>query len=247
MKPKVHEHQKTNFKIVSKKQFAIIVALLSVAAYSQNNQTYQNNELQRNIDVLDEYALNKQLKYEPSKTQGSPYLNKAFAPAMVSGVSNNTMMRYDAFNDEFEFVNATKDTLVLNKVEPYTNIIFTITNTKYQLLEYNFKGKLTNGYLIWLYDKNSMKLYKKQAVNYYREKPAKSGFDKSQPAYFEKAGDTFYFKDGDKTISEFPSNKKGLIKLYPGKKEAIEAFLKQNDIDFEKQSDIIKIIDFLAS
>jgi hypothetical protein len=230
-----------------KKEFAIIVTLLSITAYCQNNQSYQNNEINRNIDVLNEVALNKSLKYEPAKTEGSPYLNKLFAPALVAGVSKNAMMRYDAFSDEFEFVNSTRDTLVLNKVEPYTNITFTITNTKYQLVDYKNKGKETKGYLIWLFEKNNYALFKKQNVLYTKARIAKSGYEKDTPAKFEKGNDTFFLKDGDKGISEFPSNKKGLLKLYPEKKAEIETFVKQNDIDFDKESDLIKIVDFLAT
>lgn len=229
-----------------KKQIAFIVTLLCVTVYSQNNQSYQNNELNRNIDVLNEFALNKQLKYEPSKIVGSPYLNKMFAPAIVSNVSKNAMMRYDAYSDEFEFVNSTRDTLVLNKVEPYTAITFTITNTKYQLVDYNNKGKMTKGYLIWLAEKNNFTLYKKQNVTYTKERIAKSGYEKNTPASFERAHDTYYLKDNDKGIFEFPSNKKGLIKLFPEKKTELESFIKQNSIDFEKESDMIKIVDFLA-
>ncbi|MGC4039795.1 MAG: hypothetical protein QM710_03095 [Flavobacterium sp.] len=230
-----------------KKQLAFFVSLISVTAFSQNNQTYQDNELHRNLDVLNEVSLNKQLKYQPSKTQGSPYLNKMFAPATVSGVSKNAMMRYDAFNDEFEFINAAKDTLVLNKVTPYTNITFTVPNTRYQLLNYNYEGKAHNGYLIWLYEKNNYSLYKKQNIAYVKERIAKSSFDKDTPAHFENKKDTYYLKNGDKEILEFPSGKKELIKLYPEKKNEIEVFLKQNKIDFEKDQDRIKIIDFLSA
>jgi hypothetical protein len=225
-----------------KKQFAIsiICALVSVSAYCQNH------ERDRLVDVLNEYALNKQLKYEPSKVKGSPYLNKMYAPATVSGVTGNAMMRYDVFNDEFEFVNSTRDTLVLNKVEPYNSITFTITNTNYKLVNYNAKGKATKGYLIWLYEKNNLTLFKKQNIIYTKERMATSGFDKSTPATFDRAEDTYYFKNGNNGISEFPANKKGLLKLFPEKKTELETFFKQNKIDFEKDSDVIKVAGFLA-
>lgn len=225
-----------------KKQYVIVMltTLLSVMVYGQNI------ERDRLIDVLNEYALNKQLKYEPSKTLGSPYLNKMFAPAVVSGVKGNGMMRYDAFADEFEFINSSRDTLVLNKVEPYTSITFTITNTKYQLEDYSKNEKMTKGYLILVYEKNNFSLFKKQNVLYTKERISKSGFDKNIPASFDRGGDTFYLKSSN-GIYEFPSNRKGLIKLFPDKKEALEAFVKQNNIDFEKQSDIIKIVDFLST
>jgi hypothetical protein len=224
------------------KQFtiAIIALLFSGAAYCQSH------EHDRLVDVLDEYALNKRLKYEPSKTEGSPYSNKMFAPAAVSGLSQKVMMRYDTFADEFEFVNSTRDTLVLNKLDNYNTITFSNTNMKYQLVDYFTNGKVTKGYLIWLYAKNNFTLYKKQNIVYNKERIAKSGFDKTTPANFEKAKNSYYVRDGEKAILEFPTNKKTLLKAYPERKTDIETFIKQNNIDLEKESDIIKVVDFLA-
>ncbi|MES2411106.1 MAG: hypothetical protein V4535_06645 [Bacteroidota bacterium] len=219
---------------------AIIALLFSFIVYSQNH------ERDRIIDVLNEYAINKQLKYERPTTLGSPYLNKMFTSATISNMREKAMLRYDVFSDEFEFVNSNRDTLVLNKIGKYKTITFTTTNTKYQLENYNSKGKSTTGYLIWLTEKNNFTLFKKQNIIYIREKLAKSGFDKNIPASLERVKDTYYLKENDKEIYEFPSNKKGLIKLFPDKKAEIEAFVKQTNIDFDKESDIIKLVEFLA-
>ena len=48
-------------------------------------------------------------------------------------------------------------------------------------------------------------------------------------------------------ISEFPGSKKELIKLFPDKKQSIEAFFKEQKISFDKEADMIKIVDFLAA
>lgn len=219
---------------------AFVFALVSIFGYCQNHEN------DRITDVLNEYALNKQLKYEPSKTLGSPYLNKLFAPAVVSGVSKNAMMRYDAFSDEFEFVNSSKDTLVFNKVEPYNTITFTITNTKYKLVDYDKKGKTVTGYLIWLCEKNDFTLFKKQNVVYTDEKIATTSFDRNLPAKFDREKDSFYFKNKNQGIIEFPTSKKGLLKLFPDKKDALEAFIKENNIDFKNEADLIRVAGFLA-
>lgn len=69
----------------------------------------------------------------------------------------------------------------------------------------------------------------------------------NMPAKYVKMDDTFFLKNKDKGTSKFPDNKKGLLKLFPDKKEAIESFLKENKIDFDSESDLMKIIDFIAT
>lgn len=229
-----------------KKLFALtaITALFSLSAQSQ---AFQNSEEGRLLDDYDMASRGRIIHKVPAKTMGSPYLNKSFLPAKVGNVTKGAFMRYDAYNDEFEFINAKNDTLVLNKEEKFSNITFTHTNTKYQLVDYtNKKGTETNGYLIWLHDNKGFTLFKKQNITFTSEQVAERPFEPSSPAKFEQTKDSYYFKNSDKGIALFPSSKKALIKLFPEKKTEIEAFIKQNDIDFDKESDMSKIIDFLA-
>lgn len=46
--------------------------------------------------------------------------------------------------------------------------------------------------------------------------------------------------------TEFPENKKGLIKLFPDKKEVFETFLKENKINFSDENDLKKLIDLIS-
>lgn len=230
-----------------KKLFALtaITALFSLSAQSQ---AFQNSEEGRLLDDFDFASRGKVTRKVPAKTQGSPYTNKFFLPAKVGEIKNNALMRYDAYNDEFEFIDAKKDTLVLNKADKFSNITFVNGNLRYELVDYtNRKGVLTNGYLIKLHEIKGYTLYKKQTVTYSKEQVAERPFEPSSPAKFEQDKDVFYFKNNDKGIVMFPSSKKNLLKLYPEKKTEIEAFVKQNDIDFDKEADMAKVIDFLAS
>lgn len=223
-----------------KKNIIIItITLLSVSMYSQDIDRIMIN------DVLIDMARLRPFYYEPNKTVGTAYINNNFLPATVGDLKGNALVRYDVHNDEFEFVKG-KDTLLLYKDAKFGTITFANTGTKYKLIEYNKKGKLAQGYLIWLFEKNNVTLFKKQNISFTNERLAKTSFETNQPAKFERGKDTYFFKDNDKPVFEFPSNKKGLLKLYPEKKTEIESFIKQNNIDFEKESDIIKLIEFLA-
>ncbi len=202
----------------------------------------------------------KSYKYQPNlgngvfrelekdkKIEGTPYLNNNFTFVKVENVEENSKMRYNIFKDEFEFISVKNDTLILDKNENFKNLNFVSTNTNYKLLNYlNQNDKFYYGYLIDIHQKNNFGLYKKENTALTDEKIAKTTLEQNKLAKYYKTNDDYFIKNNDK-ISEFPSNKKRLIKIFPEKKEVIEAFLKENKIEFSKDSDKIKIINFLAS
>ena len=225
-----------------KKQIIVAVTLLcSVFGFSQQQGT---------ITKLEDSGLRLSEMYTHKKlitTQGSPYLMQAFTLAKVANISSSAMMRYNAANDQFEFINSAGDTLSLNKSQPFDDITFTIQKVNYRLVDYKEKsGKVTNGYLVKLMEKNGFVLYKRQKIIYRDAQPAKSSYDTATPAKFTPAEDTFFLQKGDGEILELPNSKKGFLKLYPDKKTELEAYIKQNNIDPEKEQGVIKLVDFLA-
>jgi len=156
--------------------------------------------------------------YHPtySKTQGSPYLNKAFSHAKVGDVVQNALLRYNACYDEFEFINSKNDTLVLNNAAVFSTITITYPKAVYQYVNFTEKnGKFNTGYLVNLFEKNGFILYKRQKIKYYDAIPAKSSYDTSTQARFVPLKDTFFLKKIEGEIFELPSNKKEFLKLYP--------------------------------
>ncbi len=202
----------------------------------------------------------KSYKYQPSlgngvfrevekdrKVEGSPYFNANFSVIKVENFEQNYKMRYNVFKDEFEFISIKNDTLILDKIEDFKNLNFVSTNTNYKLVNYlNQDEKFYYGYLIDIYQKNNFGIFKKENITLTEEKIAKTTLEQNMPAKYYKSSDTYFLKSKEK-ISEFPSTKKRLTKLFLDKKDIIETFLKENKIDFDKDSDKIKIINFLAS
>ena len=179
--------------------------------------------------------------------QCSPYLNKNFSQVKVESVEEKSKMRYNVFKDEFEFITVKNDTLILDKLEDFKDLTFVATNTKYKLVNYiNLDDKFQFGYLIDIYQKNDFGLFKKENIGLTEEKIAKTSLEQNMPAKYFKSSDIYFLKTKDKIV-EFPSSKKRLSKIFPDKKEAIEAFVKENKIDFDKDSDKIKIVDFLST
>jgi len=182
-----------------------------------------------------------------NKPKGSPYFQEAFAAANVANAPGMVFMRYNIFSDEFEFIASKGDTLVLDKIEDFSNITFPGLGKKYKLTSYtDHKNKLAYGYLIEVFRKGDLALYKKENINFVEEKPAKTSLEVTMPARFSKGEDTFYLQNKN-LVTEFPDGKKALVKLFPEKKADIENFLKENKTSFDSEADLIKIIDFLAT
>ena len=74
-------------------------------------------------------------------------------------------MRYNVYKDEFEFITSKNDTLILDKIDDFSNIKFTVSNVKYKLLNYTkIKKGSYKGYLIDIYQKGNFGIYKKENI-----------------------------------------------------------------------------------
>ena len=228
------------------KKLIIIIALTV-----QSGILYpQNQGVGHKFEILDPNYAGKIFRNplaQISKPQGSPYLNPNFSLFKVENVEEKSKMRYNVYSDEFEFITAKNDTLILDKIPDFDNLNFVAANTTYKLLNYlNTSDKYQFGYLIAIYEKANFGLFKKDNILLTDEKIAKTTLEQSAPAKYYQSSDTYFLKFNDK-IQEFPSNKKRLIKTFPDKKEIIESFLKENKIVFDNEPDKIKIIDFLST
>lgn len=223
-----------------KKQFAVLAFILfySIAGYTQVYKPV----------ILDKMEmLSVRASRDKKFADGSPYVNAAFLPAKVNDIIGNAPMRYNGYNDSFEFISTKKDTLVLDKKEEFNNITFLSPSRNYQLVDYfDAKGNKIYGYLIKVREKNDFILYKRQRVHFTEAKQASSSYDTDKPAKFSPMKDTYFLKNQADGIIELPTNKKGIVKLLAAKKPDLEAFIKQNNIDVDEEQDLIKLIDFLG-
>ncbi|PWA06830.1 hypothetical protein [Flavobacterium psychrotolerans] len=182
------------------------------------------------------------------KTEGSPYLNEKFNYAEVSGIDQKLMVRYNAESDQIEVQIETNDVLILTKDDKFNLISINLGLTKMKLLNYkNLKGEDVYGYLVVLFDKNEVSLLRRDKIILQKEKQPKNSYDVYSPAKLVKANEEYYLETKDKKIIPMPQNKKQLLELYPEQKEAIIPFLKNNDLSFKTESDLIKITQFLST
>ena len=131
-----------------------------------------------------------------NKIQGSPYLNSNFSFAKVQNVEEKSKMRYNVYKDEFEFISAKNDTLILDKLEDFKDLTFAATNTKYKLVNYlNLEDKFQFGYLIDIYQKNDFGLFKKENIGLTDEKIAKTTLEQNMPAKYYQSRDIYFLKE----------------------------------------------------
>ncbi len=126
----------------------------------------QNRGVNFRYEVLDPNHAGKIFRnpdQEMEKPKGSPYMEYRFLDAKVATVAQIAKMRYNTFSDEFEFISVTNDTLVLDKIQDFDNIVFSHNNQNFRLLDYINEDKiLTKGYLISLFESEKCRFTKKK-------------------------------------------------------------------------------------
>lgn len=195
--------------------------------------------------------INNKERYK-EKIEGTKYVSETFSEATISSSSKIYLVRYDAYNEMFEFVdpNMTKrDTFLVNKTEQNKVINLLSSKKKYSLENFmNKDWSVHSTYFIEVKATESIILYKREKVNFTPEKPAENSMKRGFPAKYTRAEDSYFIKKaGDEYLLQFPESKKELIKMFPDKKEKIETYFKNNKNSFKTEADYISIIDLLTS
>ena len=185
------------------------------------------------------------------------YRYPKFAPGTVvfkSGETASGLMNYNYLEGEINFVDVKGDTLALANAE---NIkLLTINKDSFYYYQ---------GYLLALYNSKNFTLAKRQVIRLARADKA-GAFDQSMPSASQSFGGfqsdfrmarytvrenltlalyTDYFI-GDRFGKFTALNKKSLLK-YTDNEKAVSEFLKSNDINFSKEDDLKKVIQFLQT
>lgn len=184
---------------------------------------------------------------------GSPYFNEAFLPITVEGYSKYVPnVRYNAYEDEMEYQNGD----ILNYVVKAGDmrITFTGSGKTYVLENYTLDGKEINGYLVELIraTENKAALYKKEQIDIMEyNNNTTNTYLKQQNPKFEKSKDLLlvYFKGN---FFKLPKNNKELQiwlrqNLFLSNTGDAENFVKKNKMNFSKEEDVKKFIQFLNS
>lgn len=175
---------------------------------------------------------------------GNPYVNsKNFEQVTVPGYSSNIQnLRYNGYEDEMEFEDAGQ--IYYANKEDGLKIEFKNLKKTYQILNYSFDSKNKFGYLVLLVDHPKYSLYKREKVELLKGEKSPSAYGKDANDYYAKERDLYLVKK-DAEFFKFPKNSKEFIGRFSVDKSEFEKFLKANKLSFSKETDLIKMIEFL--
>lgn len=194
----------------------------------------------------------KALSFGLSEAQFEAIKNEAYAnPNFLQGtiyqgeeaIKTNVLMRYNTYADEIEIKkNATAESFSALIKAP--DIFVKILNNIYVFVPYegsNEKG----GYFNVLSDGKTYDLYKKTKSEYRAPEKAKTSYQHDTPATFKKEITYYLVLDG--TFLQMPNSKSKILKMMDSKKGEMKNYIKENDIDLDKEVDLIKTISYFDS
>lgn len=175
---------------------------------------------------------------------GNPYINgKDFNKVIIEGYSKNVQnLRYNANEDEMEFKEG-EDIYFTNKEEG-VKIDFPTLKKTYQCLNYSFDDKNRFGYLVLLVDNPKYSLFKKEKIELLKGEKSPNAYSKDANDYYAKQKDLYLIRK-EKTFVKLPKNQKEFINDFSLDKNEFDKFIKDNKLNFSKEEDLKKIIDYL--
>ncbi|MGN7865098.1 hypothetical protein [Chryseobacterium sp.] len=177
------------------------------------------------------------LKYD--EIIGSPYYSTEFHSAKVAENFDKIPVRYNSYKDEIEFQKDGKP-WVLPKEEQYSRIEVASPKNTIVLLQTNDE---LNGYFFEIANGQN-KLYKKVKTKFNDAVPASNSYASDKAAFFKTLDPVYYIKT-EKGFIKKPRKLKDIVELFPAKKESLETFVKSNNIKFNKEEDLIKLVSFM--
>lgn len=181
----------------------LLIFLIATPSFVFTQQKEDNNFVQGSELLMSRTAVKN------TSIEGSPYLQKEFLEAQISGYNKNHFLRYNANQDEMEFMQ-NNEVLYLNKLDNL-EIHFLALNKTYVIINYvNERGSDVSEYFVKLTN-NPMKynLYKKENVKVISGIDGLNSYQTSKSNYYEKQKDTYIIQYQDK-IYTVPENIKKL-------------------------------------
>jgi hypothetical protein len=199
-----------------------------------------------NIDIAREQLLMSKDISIPIAAEGSPYIDKGFSPAKVSGYDDILYTgRFNAYNGEME-INLGEKVIALAKDKPY-EVTFTQNNKVYRTYRYNSEsGVSKDAFLVVVKATEQFELLKKEVITYHDKVFATTSYQQDKPANFKREDD-IYFLNRNKVITYLPSRSKDFIKAFPQNAKAIKTFIKKNKLSTKNEADLIEIVNHIVS
>lgn len=222
-------------------------ALITASIFSQARQSSYTSVFDRTIDINQ-----KSLAFGLTEAEFNAIKDEAYAnPTFVKGniyqedqlIKSDVLMRYNAYADEIEIKkNPTDEAYSALIKDP--NIFVKIGTDIYLFVPFegsNEKG----GYFNVLSDGKMYDLYKKTKSIYREPRKARTSYERDVPPSFSKTTTYYLVKDG--TFLEMPNTSSRILKMMNKKEKEMKKYIKENDLDLDKEADLIKAVTYFDS
>ncbi|MBC8755619.1 hypothetical protein H2O64_13155 [Kordia sp. YSTF-M3] len=224
------------------------VVLVSSAGFSQSGrQAAQASMLHSDLTLESQMQKNFSAILR-ANVEGTPYYDEEFNSANIAPLNKVFFVRYNAALDDMEVIQS-NDTLIMNKNNKNYIIKQNKGNLTYKILEYADSKKDKFGYYVQLTEGTNVALYRKDRKKFVEVKKAAYGGNlNASSAKFKKQKSEFYIElKGSGDAIKIPKKKKAVIKLFAGKEDLVEKFIKENKIKVTKEKDLINLINYVNS
>lgn len=199
-----------------------------------------------NIYAQQDFQLNGQQIYtlgigKKADVQGTKYLNENFILAKIDDYVKDFPLRYNAFDNEFEYKENIASIIKLDKI--YNKITF-VTGQTFILIPYKDLNNNTKQEYIELVHASGNILFKTNKIKYIEAKEPVNGYDSAKPAKYLPAESSYILKYKDQYF-EIPKKAKELENLFPEKSNELKSFIKSNKLKLDKEESLIKLAQFL--
>lgn len=223
-----------------------ICTLITSMSFSQaKNSNY--DIFARTIDINQKSLAFGLTEAEFNTIKDEAYTNPNFIEGNIYQedqlLKSGVPMRYNAFADEIEIKKNLSDKNY-GALMKDPSIFVKIFQDIYVFVPLN-GSNANGGYFNVLNDGKTYDLYKKTTSVFRKPQKAKTSYERDLPPSFTKNVTYYLVQDG--SFLEMPSRKSKVIKMMDKKKTEIKAYIKDNDIDMNKEADMIKLVSYFDS
>ena len=169
------------------------------------------------------------------------------------GLTSTGKLNYNALISEMQFIDAKGDTLALANEQTFRYVL--VANDTFYF---------SQGYIRIIKGNEKVKFGEKVAFREYVQKPGAYGLSTATTATnnltaildkrsvaLDASQELVVVKNvtwliGDRFNLFVPADKKNIFKMFPRQKQAIEEYLKNNEVNFSKEDDLIRLTGFLG-
>ncbi|MEZ8002489.1 MAG: hypothetical protein QMC45_01875 [Patiriisocius sp.] len=231
----------------------IMTVVLCVITLNTTTAQFDAAMFVSDVFLLDNYIKrqNKDVNFKDTKTyKGTPYNNPSFLLGNIYKegklLADNLAIRYNAVADEMEvkqILNSDDENArVLAKSQ---DIYVKIVDDIYVFVPYQ-GGVENGGYFQVIFEGSQIALYKKHIKDFKPEKKATSSITKTLPAVF-KDKPVFYLVTKSGKFYQMPKSRSKKLKVFGEKQNQMKAFTKQNNLDLNKQEDLLTAVKYYDS